>query len=145
ELADLCIGKTLIIRGFYSNSKLKYDADAKPLSAKPGWWSINGSFLCESAETKNNEIQILGKRLMYVPWLAPPATFTNSGETVRITFPLSEDYKQTIRKIFIDPNEEDIVSMVPEYTKIMVAEVYGKKGPKFEKPMDVKDVGNGVL
>jgi TonB family protein len=142
-LSNTYKGKVVIVRGFYSDKKLKYDADGNAADAKPGWWSIHGSVQINRVAVDSREIRFYGDRVMYFPVDPKGPQFAKSGESVQLSIPFTTDYAKTLTRVFVS-RDEDIPSMVPDYEKPTVSQVYGLPVPKEETPSDIRKVGGNV-
>jgi TonB family protein len=58
-------GKIVALRGFYSDSNMRFDASGNPLSTlHPGYWSSDGLIQISSVKIKNQRLVLGGKRVI---------------------------------------------------------------------------------
>lgn len=119
ELNSAFRGKVLLLRNFYSGSKLGYDqAGPLPGNVTQGPWTLANVEITRIAVTTQG-IEIVGNRIGTWYRDGKPGFFRVGKLTIRVTTPISDaDTRVTLQpifnKIFVEAGE-DLRSLVPDY------------------------------
>jgi TonB family protein len=123
-------GKTLVLRGFYSGDRLRYDSAGAPTGgARPGDWTTDGLVLVSDIRVSDLRLRIKAKRLSVV--LGGKGTFeflADTPKTQKKAPPLQieaelpqvnssfEQADATLSKIFLTA-QDSFAQLVPDYWK----------------------------
>jgi TonB family protein len=147
HLRDQYKGKTVILRGFYSGERLRYDSAGAVADARPGDWTTDGFVLVSDIHVSHLRLKIKAKRLSVV--LGPKGTFEFLGDTpktqkkvpplqVEAELPqVNSSFDQaavTLSRIFLVA-QDSFAELVPDYWKPCVPDgLSGKVSKCFFSP-----------
>lgn len=133
QLHDTYMNKTLLLRGFYSGDRLRYDSSGSPVGGNAsGDWTSDGFVLITDIGVKGHEIWIKAARVSAV---FQNKTFSlrmaenqivrpgeNKAIIAEITadlgtkHPTADQAEAVLAKIFLSGND-DFANLIPEYWK----------------------------
>jgi len=132
RLHDQYLGKTFLLRGFYSDAHLKFDDSGNPVGrATPGDWTIDGFVLVSSIRVKGSKLAIAARREdadsfddMLQLRLAETGGPGHERKPLMVEIeadlgqhnPSAEQAEAALAKIFLTA-QDDFVGMVPDYWK----------------------------
>ena len=133
HLHDNYVGKTFMLRGFYSGTHLRYDSTGSLVSGNPSAdWTSDGFLLITDVGRKGHEIRIQARRMSAVSLNKTFSLRAAENENVRpgeskaivveITADLgrrhasADQVEAALAKIFLS-EKDDFANLVPEYWK----------------------------
>jgi TonB family protein len=147
HLRDQYKGKTVILRGFYSGERLRYDSAGAVADARSGDWTTDGFVLVSDIHVSDMRLKIKAKRLPVV--LGPKGTLEFLGDTsktqkkappLRIEAELPQvnsSFDQasvTLSRIFLVARDS-FAELVPDYWKPCIPDgLSGKVSKCFFSP-----------
>jgi TonB family protein len=145
HLNDEFKGKTLILRGFYSGDRLKYDASGSPVRpSPPDDWTISGMVRVEDFRVSGDHLRIDARRL-HMGWLngrfqdmhdqvSKPFKDEKADRSLRIEVDLggagtADSADKALAQIFLTSRDR-FADLVPEYWKPCVRAALTGEGTK---------------
>jgi TonB family protein len=139
HLRDQYQGKTLLLRGFHADDKLRYDATGTLVGkSTPGDWTTDGVVLLNDIHLSGDRLTIKARRVLVSAsqgtfhFLAENPKKQKRGLALRIEAdlgspnPSPEQAAALLSRIFLSP-KDDFAALVPEYWKYCVADGLGGK------------------
>lgn len=127
-LRDHYLGKTLILRGFYSADYVHYDSSGAPNNPEVGDWTVDGFVIAQEIHVSGDRLRIGAERLVTdCPRVPFQLRSSQEGFKKKIVFlkleadfpqhnPSPEQIEGLMSKIFLTP-QDHIADAVPEYWK----------------------------
>jgi TonB family protein len=123
--------KILLVRGFYSNDELRFDAGGAPVgNASPGFWTVDGFVLVTDVEASVQKLRIKGKRMIVTAdgkgfhFFADSPKKRKRGRSVNIEASLAngsrEDVGMLTAKIFLGDGDS-LLAQVPWFWQTCVS------------------------
>jgi len=127
HLRDEYLGKTFVLRGFYSGDRLQYDSSGTlQREAIPGDWTSDGFVVVRELRVSHGRLLIEAERRLVIHYEATEFQFAaeekDDKRKLRIdadlgsASPGSDQAEAALSKIFVTDHEE-LASMVPDYWK----------------------------
>ena len=133
QLQDKYGDKTLVLRGFYSGERLRYDASGSLVGGnRSGDWTSDGFVRITAIDLKSHEIRIKAKRMAGVSFNKTLSLRVAENEVVRpgekkeiaveiaadlgTRHPSADQVNAALAKIFLSEND-DFAGAVPEFWK----------------------------
>jgi TonB family protein len=138
QLRDRDQGKVFVLRGFYSDYHLRYDATGQPERATHGDWTTDGFVLVKDIQVSSDHLTIHGKRMLVVA-TDKGFAFGDAGDSKKLKKAekdasslkieaefvpggsLFEQADLTLAKIFLTPDDK-LSDLVPEYWKSCISD-----------------------
>ncbi len=123
--------KIFLIRGFYANSALRYDATGVVMSGfTPGFWTVHGFIFVTDARVSPQKLVIKAKRMIVIAdskgfrFQADSPKKRKRGDDVEIEAPLTNGSREEVdaltAKIFLTENDS-ILAQVPWFWQACVS------------------------
>lgn len=126
QLNKVFKNKNLIIRNFYSGSKLLYDSEGKLASGgNPGTWTVNGLFQPDKVKLSKKYIELSGKRLywFYNSAMKGPRLYLRNKTIIKVARTQEQNNLSLVlaplKKVFLDGNDQ-LEDNVPVYWKNII-------------------------
>jgi TonB family protein len=127
-LRDHYLGKTLVLRGFYSADRIRYDSSGSPDTSEVGDWTVDGFVIAQEIHVSGDRLKIKAERLVadcsHTPFQLRPS---QEGFKKKIVYlKLEADFPQhnpspqqidsLMSQIFLT-SQDRIADLVPAYWK----------------------------
>jgi TonB family protein len=151
HLRDEYQGKEFLLRGFYSASRLRYDATGSPDASANGDWTVYGFVHVTEVHLSSNRVQIKAKRLLVTSSQAG-FRFGPELDSKKNKFDLSlvievalssansdDEVQSALSRIFLTSHDR-LEELVPEYWRACVADGLAGKNRACAFSEEVKSV-----